>query len=226
MAQFATESTEKSTDTADSYPFPAERLPGVRNPLMAELRTSFSSRYEELFGKSSGRGLYSNSDWRRLDYATYLIPEEITSVLDVGVGPGAMLNFLTMCKKYESVVGIDIRKYSRFIEIQEGLDFRLMNVKRLNFEDGSFDVVICMEVLEHLELDDFERAVKELRRVTKKKLIVSVPFEEENPPAYHKQRFTRDNIPEIFPNAEIRLALKPKPGSWPWAFIIENNPSV
>lgn len=49
------------------------------------------------------------------------------------------------------------------------------DVTRLPFEDGSFDLVICSEVLEHIPSDD--RAIAELVRVLKpgKPLAVSVP---------------------------------------------------
>ena len=94
----------------------------------------------------------------------------------------------------------------------------------MRFEDNAPDVVMCMGVLEHLEVKDFNNAVRELRRVARNKLIMSAPFEEENLPAYHKQRFTRKGLAKTFPDAEIKLLVKPQPGVWPWAFIIENSP--
>ena len=49
------------------------------------------------------------------------------------------------------------------------------DVYRLPFKDESFDVVFCLEVLEHLK--NPERALDELCRVTNKTLILSVPHE-------------------------------------------------
>jgi ubiquinone/menaquinone biosynthesis C-methylase UbiE len=43
------------------------------------------------------------------------------------------------------------------------------------FKDRSFDLVICNEVLEHV--DDPGKALSELERVTKKYCLISVPHE-------------------------------------------------
>ena len=49
------------------------------------------------------------------------------------------------------------------------------NIYALPYKDNSFDLLICSEVLEHLEHP--EEALKELHRVTKKYVIFSVPNE-------------------------------------------------
>jgi ubiquinone/menaquinone biosynthesis C-methylase UbiE len=47
----------------------------------------------------------------------------------------------------------------------------------LPFADGAFDTVICSHTLEHVR--NVERAVSELRRVCRKRLIIVVPSERE-----------------------------------------------
>ena len=77
-----------------------------------------------------------------------------------------------------------------------------MNVARLQFDDASFDVVICMEVLEHVDRRTFAAGLSELRRVCGDQLLMTVPFEEPEPiPAYHKRRFDRADIRELWPSA-------------------------
>ena len=49
------------------------------------------------------------------------------------------------------------------------------SVTDLRFEDDSFDLVLCLEVIEHV--DDPARAVRELARVAGRHLVVSVPHE-------------------------------------------------
>ncbi len=49
------------------------------------------------------------------------------------------------------------------------------DVENLDYKDKYFDVVICSEVLEHV--NNPVKAMKELKRVTKKRLIISVPYE-------------------------------------------------
>lgn len=49
------------------------------------------------------------------------------------------------------------------------------DAENLTFKDKSFDNVLCMEVLEHTK--NPIKAINELKRVTKKRLIISVPYE-------------------------------------------------
>ena len=51
----------------------------------------------------------------------------------------------------------------------------IASVDALPFASESFDVVTCFEVLEHVE--DPARAVRELARVARRAVVVSVPFE-------------------------------------------------
>lgn len=49
--------------------------------------------------------------------------------------------------------------------------------RSLPFEDGSFDVVCALDVLEHIPPDGRERFLKELARVSKSAVFVSAPFQ-------------------------------------------------
>ncbi|HNP35705.1 MAG TPA: class I SAM-dependent methyltransferase [Woeseiaceae bacterium] len=198
-------------------------LPVLTNPLLQSIREQFESAYLKQFGMRTGSGLYKNADWRRLEFATSLIPDNCKSVLDVGVGPGAFLNFLSMSGRFDRVTGIDKRRYSKFIELAPNLDYRIMNVGKTSFPDASFDLVICMEVLEHLDTATLTNALSELRRITCKKLIMTVPFNEPLPlPSYHLQQFDENRIRETFPSAEILLLHRNKEQStWPWAVLVE-----
>lgn len=49
------------------------------------------------------------------------------------------------------------------------------DITRMPFCDHSFDIVICTEVLEHLEKPG--AALKELKRVAKKFILITVPHE-------------------------------------------------
>lgn len=49
------------------------------------------------------------------------------------------------------------------------------DIQDLSFKNKSFDIVLCQEVLEHVE--DPIKAISELKRITKKQLIISVPNE-------------------------------------------------
>ena len=54
-------------------------------------------------------------------------------------------------------------------------DIEKQNVISLTYEDNVFDIVICQEVLEHTT--DPVQALKELKRVARRQLIITVPNE-------------------------------------------------
>lgn len=93
-------------------------------------------------------------------------------VLEVGCGYGFLTDILTK-RGYDSY-GIDIDDES--IEIGHTLypqaNLRVADAYKLPFEDSSFDTVIFHEVIHHL---DFDRALKEAYRLTKKTVIVFDP---------------------------------------------------
>lgn len=49
------------------------------------------------------------------------------------------------------------------------------DVTRLPLADGSFDCVLAAEVLEHLPFEEFGTALRELRRVSRRSVIVTLP---------------------------------------------------
>jgi hypothetical protein len=49
------------------------------------------------------------------------------------------------------------------------------DVRCLPFANHSFDVIICLEVLEHLERADGKQLLKELERVASRQIILSTP---------------------------------------------------
>lgn len=49
------------------------------------------------------------------------------------------------------------------------------SVTDMPLDDNSFDVVLCCEVLEHISYSEFEKALREICRVTRKHLIITLP---------------------------------------------------
>jgi ubiquinone/menaquinone biosynthesis C-methylase UbiE len=49
------------------------------------------------------------------------------------------------------------------------------DLRKLPFTDNQYDIVCAFEVLEHLPYDEFENNLKELLRVAKKNVLVSLP---------------------------------------------------
>ncbi|MEN7538102.1 class I SAM-dependent methyltransferase [Aurantiacibacter flavus] len=203
--------------------FIAERikLKPVDNPTLLGVRQKFNEEYGRRFGKTKGTGLYSETDWRRLDWVLDQIPEDCRTILDVGTGPGALINTLALSDRFEAVNGIDVRQYTKFVSLTDKFTLDIMDATQMVFEDNQFDCVICMEVIEHLPDGKMEAAIAELRRVARKRLIMSVPFKEPEPlPHYHLQRFDEERIQRVFPRAEYELVGVERPV--PWAFLTES----
>jgi len=110
--------------------------------------------------------------------AEVLASVEPQSVLDAGCGEGELLRrgVLSGCR----TVSLD-RSQEALAEIRNGSPRGLSDntvcgsVLALPFAGGAFDAVVCLEVLEHLE--NPASAVRELMRVARKAVVLSVPHE-------------------------------------------------
>lgn len=100
------------------------------------------------------------------------IPTDVHSILDVGCGVGEFLSWLP--QTYWKV-GLDI-SYEALTRV--GTLKAVGGVDALPFASSSFDLVTCFEVLEHLPHRAFPRALRELERVSRKYIMVSVPNRE------------------------------------------------
>jgi 2-polyprenyl-3-methyl-5-hydroxy-6-metoxy-1,4-benzoquinol methylase len=103
--------------------------------------------------------------------------KKVDSILDVGCGEGFTLNRLKEKGTYKKLEGIEYlpaaielgKKTYPDIKITQG------SIYELPYKDNSFDLVLCTEVLEHL--DKPQDALRELVRVSNKYLVISVPNE-------------------------------------------------
>jgi ubiquinone/menaquinone biosynthesis C-methylase UbiE len=75
------------------------------------------------------------------------------------------------------VLGVDIyEKYLKAINYLEGVFLIKHDITDMSiFIDKSFDVVLALDILEHLERKDAFKVIKEMERVARKKIIVYTP---------------------------------------------------
>lgn len=93
----------------------------------------------------------------------YVRLDEKFRVLDIGCGTGKFLKFLPIKHKY----GVDISPIAVEKAVKNGIDAKTVNVEseKLPYESNFFDLITCMEMLEHLF--NASLLLSEVRRVLK-----------------------------------------------------------
>jgi 2-polyprenyl-3-methyl-5-hydroxy-6-metoxy-1,4-benzoquinol methylase len=114
-------------------------------------------------------------------------PLQIDKILDAGCGEGFTLNRLQNEKIGKVYEGIDNLEDAITLghELYPKLKLKKGDIYHLPYAENEFDLVICTEVLEHLE--NPKKALKELIRVSNKYVLLSVP----NEPFFTIQRIGR-----------------------------------
>ncbi|CAN5589845.1 class I SAM-dependent methyltransferase [soil metagenome] len=118
-------------------------------------------------------------------------------ILDAGCGSGRMLDELA---RWGHVSGLDAEPRGVAAARSRGHgDVRLGSVEELPWSDGLFDLVTCLDVIEHTS--DDQRTLAELRRVTRPggHLLVTVPaypwlWSAHDVANHHHRRYTRDSL--------------------------------
>lgn len=88
-------------------------------------------------------------------------------ILDVGCGEGVMVEEYS--KKGYDITGVDLNYGSKHVIRGDA--------RSLPFKDGRFDIVLALDVLEHVDYNDQHKVLEEMKRVLKPngKALISVP---------------------------------------------------
>lgn len=103
------------------------------------------------------------------------LPTKPERVLEVGCGEGHLVQHLFEVLKPKQAAACDLSLERVSPVCDRRIEFRTASVYELPYADAAFDLVVCCEVLEHLR--DPERALKELKRVTRRWALLSTPNE-------------------------------------------------
>jgi ubiquinone/menaquinone biosynthesis C-methylase UbiE len=129
------------------------------------------------------KNIYEKYDWESLKEEHLIgkigkilesIPDDVSSIVDIGCGNGVITNILN--KKFD-IVAVDrsekAHKYVNTKKIKADAD-------SIPLEDSSFDIVFSSELLEHLPSDILKGTISEFKRLSKKYTLITVP-NSENP---------------------------------------------
>lgn len=148
---------------------------------------------------------------RIADLLAMMLPPYL-SALDIGARDGYLS--MRMADRYDLVTALDLTLPNishKNIEVVQG------NVTALTMPDNSFDIVVCAEVLEHIPAEFLVRACKEIARVSKKWVLIGVPYRQDtrfgatrcpscgktNPPWGHVNSFSTDQLANLFSSLSI-----------------------
>lgn len=99
------------------------------------------------------------------------------SVLEIGVGEGFLSGFLS--EKYPEVEfsGVDLNEQDLALLAQKFPRIKryCANIYDLSALPGGYDLIICAEVLEHV--DEPDRALEQIVKLAPKRVILTVPHE-------------------------------------------------
>ena len=102
------------------------------------------------------------SIWHQLDEVAKLKPE---SILEIGPGPG-------LFKAVARAIGLHIETLDLDSELSPD---HIASALDIPFQDEMFDVVCAFQMLEHLPFEKSVEAFREMARVARKAIIISLP---------------------------------------------------
>jgi len=135
----------------------------------------FSEAYNEI--AHSSMLISSNIDNYQINHVCSNVKG--SSILEIGAGNGELS--LILARKGYEVTASDISVNNinfineKILGDNISVNTAIVNVEKIPYSDKSFDTVICLHTLEHVR--NVTKAVSELKRVTKKRIIVIVPRE-------------------------------------------------
>lgn len=132
-----------------------------------------------------------NEDWPEVAWKYYwrtygrqrIIEEYLGwgKVLDVGCGMGFTAAACKPDSSYYTGMDISEEAIKMARELFGASEFHILDATKepLPFNDNSFDTVLCSELVEHVE--DYGFLLKEIRRVAKRDIVLTVPVDMGNP---------------------------------------------
>lgn len=110
-------------------------------------------------------------------FSNYQITEDI-KVLELGCGTGELWkNQLDVIDKMEQLIVTDfssdmVEKTKSVIGNRDNVEYKIMDIQNISFENETFDIVIANMLLHHV--DDIDKALDEVNRVLKKEAFFIV----------------------------------------------------
>jgi SAM-dependent methyltransferase len=140
------------------------------------------------------------------------MPQAGRQALDIGARDGHFSRLLA--ERFDAVTALDLTQP----QIQHPKVRCLKgNAADMPFADGTFDLVFCAEVIEHVPPDILPRVCREIERVASDRLLIGVPYRQDlrvgrttcyrcggkNPPWGHVNSFDEQRVAGLFTGCRI-----------------------
>lgn len=106
-----------------------------------------------------------NSYWHQVNEA---LQDKPSKILIIGVGDNIVPAIIR-------TKGVDVKTFDYDPDLNSDYVGDIRDIASI-IQNNSFDVVICCQVLEHLDFEFFEPIVQNLIKIANKKVILSVPY--------------------------------------------------
>lgn len=114
------------------------------------------------------------------DPLPWVIDKSAKSILDIGCGEGLPMRLIKKRMKVQKSTGIDL--FEPYIKkaknVQTHDSYELQDIRKLNYKNQSFDIVIASHVLEHLTKEEALKVLDKLEKIAKKQIIIAAPIGE------------------------------------------------
>ena len=194
--------TALSVSAVGNLPPTQASHPDGRDKVFQSVRELYAVR-----DRARGKVRYHADDWERTRLAFEML-EGARTVVDIGIGQAQLVNLLARCPDIHKVYGFDFRNYTTRIDPPANgrYDFRVWNITRpLKDPPDPVDVVVAMEVLEHIDVAVVPAVFERLRALSSQgAVLITVPYREKEPLYHqgqrhgHKQSFDDAKIEELF----------------------------
>ncbi len=110
----------------------------------------------------------------QIDTIIGMMPLDVHTILDIGCGDGAITNRLN--DQY-NVVAID-RSKEAIKHLEQSIVAIQCDAAKLPLTESAFDLVFSSEMIEHISDHLLEDVISEIKRVSKRYILISVPNDE------------------------------------------------
>ncbi|MGI0490105.1 class I SAM-dependent methyltransferase [Pantanalinema rosaneae CENA516] len=154
-------------------------------------------------------------DDHRVDVACGLLPAEVATLVDIGAGPGPFL--ARLAKARPDMLAFGLERSSAAVAAAPG-DVAMIQgtADALPLADACVDCAVSMETLEHLPDPVHRAALAEMARVSRRYVLVNVPYRERRlqtrcrhcdcvfNPNYHMRSYDDARLDALMPGFAVR----------------------